>query len=253
MFLNLIKSIILLGGKMRIPYKRLLLAISFWTVVFIAGCVDTSVSPIPTSVNYQSQLKVVNLVQGAGTATLTLNGQSLGTVDFGGEIPGSGSAFLTIGAGSKTLNASFASAANQEYKFSLVTDYKYRVFLVGTASSNSAVRVSQRYIWQTKDSENGKALFPEGIGQVAFFNGSPDAVINSVTMTGPDTVTVTQSLALGKSISYTKLKAGAYAFDVLYNTNQHLKFDYTLGSKGRYTAVIYDAAASIKNAVLVDD
>lgn len=253
MFLNLIKSIILLGGKMRIPYKRLLLAISFWTVVFIAGCVDTSVNPIPSSINYSSQIKVVNLVQGAGTATLTLNGQSLGTVAFGSEVPGSGSDFLTVPSGNKTLAATFSSAASQSYKFAASTDYKLRVFLVGTNSSSELVAKYQRYVWQTKDSENGKALFPDGIGQVAFFNGSPDAVISSVKMTGPDTVVVAKSLAMGGSISYTKLKAGAYAFDVLYNTNQHLTFNYTLGAKGRYTAVIYDAAASIKNAVFVDD
>ena len=95
---------------MRIPYKRLLVTISICAVVFIAGCVDTDVNPIPPSIDYQSQMKVVNLVQGAGTATLTLNGQSLGTVDFGSETPGSSSAFLTIPSGSKTVAASFASS-----------------------------------------------------------------------------------------------------------------------------------------------
>jgi len=238
---------------MRIPYKRLLLTIGIGTVVFIAGCVDTSVNPIPGSINYSSQIKVVNLVQGAGTATLTLNGQSLGTADFGSEVPGSGSAFLTIPAGSKTLDASFTSAASTSFKFAAQTDYKFRVYLVGTDSSNELVRQTQRYIWQTKDSPNGKALFPADTGWVAFFNGSPDAVISSVTMTGPDTVTVTQSLAMGKSTPYTKLKAGDYAFDVLYNDSLHTTFDYTLGAKGRYTAVIYDAAVSIKNAVFIDD
>lgn len=250
---QLIKSIILLGGKMRIPYKRLLVAISICTVVFIAGCVDTDVNPIPSSIDYQSQMKVVNLVQGAGTATLTLNGQSLGTADFGSEVPGPSSAFLNVPSGSKTLNATFASATAKSYQFAATTEYKMRVFLVGTAAENEIVVKNQRYIWQTKDSENGKALFPEGIGQVSIFNGSPDAVINSVTMTGPDTVTVTQELSMGQAISYTPLEAGAYTFDVLYNTDQHLIFNYTLSSKGRYTAAIYDVAASVKNAVFVDD
>ena len=252
MFLNLIKSIILLGGKMRIPFKsRLLLAIGICTVVFIAGCVDTDVNPIPSSIDYQSQLKIVNLVSGAGQATLTLNGQSLGTVDFGSEVPGSGSAFLTVGAGSKTLAATFASATSQSYQFALETDYKYRVFLVGTASSNNAVRVAQRYIWQTKDSQNGAKLFPADTGWVAIFNGSPDAVLNSVSING--TSTSLGNLVSGKGYKYIKLAAGNYTFDVTYDTDQHITFDYTVASKGRYTAVIYDAAASIKNAVLVDD
>lgn len=237
---------------MRIPYKtRLLLAISSISVLLIAGCVDTSVDPIPPRVDYQSQIKVVNLVSGAGQATLTLNGQSLGTVNFGSEIPGTGSGFLTIGAGNKTLNATFASAANQQYQFALATEYKYRIYLVGTSSSSNAVRVAQRNIWQTKDSPNGAKLFPADTGWVAFFNGSPDAVLNSVSING--TSTSLGNLALGSAFRYIKLPAGAYSFDVTYNTDQHVTFNYTVASKGRYTAVIYDAAASIKNAVLVDD
>lgn len=237
---------------MKIPYKRLLLTMSIWTVVFITGCVDVSVQPIPNSINYSSQIKVVNLVSGAGTATLTLNGQSLGSVDFGSEVPGPQLAFLTIPAGSKTLSASFASAASKDFQFAATTDYKIRIFLVGTAASNDLVTNSQRYIWQTKDSDNGKALFPPDTGQVAFFNGSPDAVLNSVTINGT-TIIFDSPLEMGDGAPYIMLKSGSYSFNVLYNDSLHTTFDYNLGAKDRYTAVIYDAAASIKNAVFVDD
>ena len=165
---------------MRIPYKtKLLLAISICTLIFIAGCVDTSVQSIPTSIDYSSQIKIVNLVTGAGTATLTLNGQSLGTADFGSEVPGSQLAFLTIPSGNKTLSASFVSAASKDFQFAAATEYKLRVFLVGTATSNNLITNYQRYIWQTPGSTNGNALFPADTGQVAFFNGSPDATLNS--------------------------------------------------------------------------
>lgn len=241
---------------MRIPYKtKLLLAISICTLIFIAGCVDTSVQSIPPSIDYSSQIKVVNLVSGAGTATLTLNGQSLGTADFGSEVPGSQSTFLTIPSGNKTLSASFVSAANKNFQFAAATDYKIRVFLVGTGASNELVANYQRYIWQTKDSENGRVLFPADTGQVAFFNGSPDAVLNSVTINGADTTIVEfdTPIAMGDGVTYTKLKSGSYSFDVLYNDTEHVTFNYILDSKGRYTAVIYDAATSIKNAVFIDD
>ncbi|MBE0539520.1 MAG: DUF4397 domain-containing protein [Ignavibacterium sp.] len=240
---------------MRIPHKsKLLLALSICTVVFIAGCVDTSVQSLPTSIDYSSQIKVVNLVSGAGTATLTLNGQSLGTAEFGGEAP-SQATFLTIPSGSKVLNASFASTT-ENYQFAAATDYKLRVFLVGTAAVNEIVVGYQRYIWQTPGSVNGNALFPADTGQVAFFNGSPDAVLNSVTISGTtDTSTVEfdSPLGMGESASYMKLKAGSYSFDVLYNDSLHTTFNYDLSAKGRYTAAIYDVAASIKNAVFVDD
>ncbi len=241
---------------MRIPYKtKLLLAMSICTLIFIAGCVDTSVQSLPASIDYSSQIKIVNLVTGAGTATLTLNGQSLGTADFGSEVPGSQLTFLTIPSGNKSLSASFTTAASKTFQFAAATDYKIRIFLVGTAASNNLVSNYQRYIWQTPGSANEGALFPADTGQVAFFNGSPDALLNSVTFNGADTTTVEfdSPIALGNSVAYTKLKSGSYTFDVLYNDSLHVTFNYTLGSKGRYTAVIYDAATSIKNAVFIDD
>lgn len=241
---------------MRIPYKtKLLLAMSICTLIFIAGCVDTSVQSIPPSIDYSSQVKIVNLVSGAGTATLTLNGQSLGTADFGSEVPGSQSTFLTIPSGNKTLSASFTTAASKNFQFAAATDYKIRIFLVGTGASNELVANYQRYIWQTPGSANGSALFPADTGQVAFFNGSPDAALNSVTFNGADTTTVEfdSPLAMGDGVTYKKLKSGSYTFDVLYNDSLHVTFNYTLDSKGRYTAVIYDAATSIKNAVFIDD
>ena len=237
---------------MRIPYKtRLLIAISVLTVVFIAGCVDTSINPLPSSVDYSSQISIVNLVSGAGTATLTLDGQSLGAVAFGSEYPGQ-LPFLTVPSGNKVLGASFTTAASQEYRFAASTEYKQRIYLVGTAAKSEVVRVSQRYIWQTKDSPNGAALFPADTAWVAFFNGSPNALINGVTINGDETTFATP-LATGKGASYIKLAAGSYTFDVLYDDASHLTFDYTVGSKGRYTTVLYDSAATLQSAVFIDD
>ncbi|MDT3695480.1 MAG: hypothetical protein ROY99_03745 [Ignavibacterium sp.] len=238
---------------MRTSYiTRLLFTISFVSALLIAGCVDTSVNPIPDSIEYSSQIKVVNLVSGAGLASLILNGQSLGSADLGGEVPGSGNGFLTITSGNKTLTANFASANSNSYKFAATTERKFRVFLVGNDSSNSAVVMNQRYVWQTKDSKEGEALFPDGFGWVAFFNGSPDAVLNSVSIDGTET-TFTGGLATGKAKGYIKLTAGSHSFNISYNDTLNTTFDLNVASKSRYTAVVYDVAASIKNAVLVDD
>lgn len=244
---------------MRYLYKpKLLLVVSICTIIFIAGCVDTSVQTIPNSVNYSSQIKIVNLVSGAGTATLTLNGQALGSVDFGNEIPGATSDFLTIPSGSKTLSATFAGAAAKSYKFAATTDYRIRIFLFGTGASNDLFSSSQRYIWQTKNSSGAGDLFPADTGQVAFFNGSPDAKLNSfkaVETSGTDTISGSfgGGLETGKMDPYRKFKAGTYAFNVLYNDSLHATFNHTLGAKSRYTAALYDAAATLKNSVLTDD
>ena len=245
---------------MRIPYKtKLLMAMSIFVVVFISGCVDTSVQSIPSSIDYSSQIKIVNLVSGAGTATVTLNGQSLGTVDFGSEIPGSQVAFLTIPAGNKTLNAVFATDTS-DYLFAAATDYKLRVFLAGTAASNELVTQYQRYIWQTPGSANGSALFPADTGQVAFFNGSPDNTVDVVHVkyTGLDTSIhiddelSSDPISMGGGFPYVKLPQGNYNLYTISGSDT-LTIPLTLASKGRYTVAIYDAAASIKNAVFVDD
>jgi hypothetical protein len=213
------------------------------------------VESIPNSITYYSQIKFTNLVSGASAATLTLNGQSVGSVNFGSETPDPQSAFLTTTSGSKSLLVDFGSL-DTIHQFAATTEYKIRVFLVGTTGSNELIANSQRYIWQTKDSDHGKALFPADTGQVALFNGSPDAVLNSVTFNGTsDTTTVEfdSPLAMGEGVGYTKLKSGSYTIDVLYNDTLHVTFNSTLAAKGRYTAVLYDAAASLKNAVFIDD
>ncbi len=236
---------------MRIPFKNKLLVLSVLSIiVYVGGCVDTSVQPIPNQVDYRSQIKIVNLVQGSNAATLTLNGTSLGSVNFGDETPAT-LTFLDIPAGNKVLDVNYGAGSTAELKFTANTDYKFRVFLIGTPANSDFVKVLERYIWQTKDSQNGTALFPADTGQVAFFNGSPNTVLNKATIN--DTLDVTLSLATGSIKNYIKLKAGTYSFKVSYNDSLQTVFDYNVGSKSRYTVVVYDTLGSIKNKVLVDD
>lgn len=257
-FLNSLKLITLKEVYMRKLYKpKLLSMLSVCLVVFIGGCVDIGVQTIPDSVNYNSQVKFVNLIVGAGTATLTLDGQSLGTVDFGGEAPSS-SGFLQIPSGNRILNISYNDAiagidTTYASRFSAGTDYRIRIFLVGTSASNELFSNYQRYIWQTKDSDHGRALFPADTGQVAFFNGSPDAVLSGVAIMSTDTLEVEFALEMGDSQPYMSLPAGSYTFDISYGDGSHTTFTYDVQARSRYTVVTYDMEANIKTAVLVDD
>jgi hypothetical protein len=253
---QLINQYILRGGKMRIPFKnKLLVLVLLGIMVYVGGCVDTSVQTIPDSIDYRSQIKIVNLVSGGGTATLTLNNQSLGTLDFGNELPNSSTAFLDIPSGNKVLSVNYSADSLREYRFAADTEYKLRVYLVGTPGSAQVVKNLQRYVWQSKDSQNGVALFPSDTGHVAFFNGSPDAAINSIAINGPSITEVEfdNALELGQSYPYSKLKAGNYTFTVVFNDSLETNFDYNVGAKGRYTVVFYNDAANMQNKVLVDD
>jgi len=237
---------------MRIPFKnKLLVLLLLGIMVYVGGCVDTSVQTIPDSVNYTSQVQIVNLVSDGGTATITLNNQSLGTLNLGAEYPTS--SFMDIPSGNKVMSVNYSSGSTGQYRFAADTEYRMRVFLIGAASSTEVVKKLQRYVWQTKDSQNGATLFPADTGQVSFFNGSAMASINSITPSGADEIHFDTPLGLGGTHPYTKLPAGNYQFTVLYNDSLETTIDYTLGSKGRYTVIFYDNGGSLQNKVLVDD
>lgn len=238
---------------MRIPLYRLLMTAGICAVVFIAGCVDTSVNPIPKSVDYQSQLKVVNFVSGAGAANLTMNGKSLGSAAFGAEVPGSSTGFLTVGSGSKSLSTTFGSAAAKTYKFALATDYKYRVFLVGTAAKNDVYTGAQRYIFQTKDSPGAKNLFLSDTGLVTLFNGSPDATLDSVSVDGAAAISLGGVGAGATSKQALKLRTGAHSLRIVCSGTTSVTVPVTAASKGRYTVAVYDTLASLKGSVFIDD
>lgn len=242
--------------------KKLLLVIGISLIFSMAGCVDTSVNPIPSKIDYISEVNFVNLISGGGAVTLKMIDYS-GATSYSGTLDvGSESGFNTIQAGNKTLDATFASAPSQVYKFALATDYKYRVFIAGTDTSNDAYRFAERYIKATD--------FPADTGSIAFFNGSPDATINSVAITGATTITL--GVGIGGASAYTDLKAGSYDFAASYTytftfvspdttfdstMTKTMMFSQNLDSKGKYTAAFYGslaaAADTLKYKVLKDD
>ncbi|MEJ5304484.1 MAG: DUF4397 domain-containing protein [Ignavibacteria bacterium] len=235
---------------MKHSYKSKLLLLILPVIVILSGCVDTSGPVIPSSINYSSQMKIVNLVIGSGSTNFVLNGTTFGSANFGEETPAGD--FATVNSGSKTLVANFSGGSSKTFQFAAPTEYKFRVFLVGTLTSNESYLVTQRYIWQTKNSVEGDPLFPANKGQLVIFNGSPDATIDAVILNS-DTVSFNTPLSLGKSTSYLQFPAGSKNIKVIYNGNQELTFTYDLGSRNRYTLVVYDQAANLKYKVYLDD
>lgn len=232
-------------------YKRKLLPFLFLPMVaFLSSCVDTSNPVIPSSINYSSQIKVVNLITGSGNTTFKLNGQNFGSADFGEETPTGD--FATVASGSKTLSATFANNSSKSFKFAAPTEYKFRVFLIGSLSDNDAKVVTQRYIWQTKNSSEGAKLFPDNKGQLLFFNGSPDVLVEKV-IVNSDTVNFDSPLQSGSNTTYLVFNNGNSDIKVVYNSGTEYSFNYNVGSKNRYTVVIYDSAANLKHKVFLDD
>ena len=229
---------------MKIPDKvKILMVLCSGVLFFASGCVDTSVQTIPDKIIYHSQLQFTNLVSGAGTATLTLNSQSIGDVAYGEE-----SSNLTVQSGSKTLSVSYESAAQQDYLFAADVDYKYRVFIIGTASSSSVVKNAERYIFATPQVIADSAL-------VTFFDGSPLDTIISTSITGPQTGDAGTIAVLGDFSSTATFAPGDYSIAITVVNVDTLtqSFNYTLAAGHKYTAVVYDTLSALKFNVFTDD
>ncbi len=216
----------------------------------ISGCVDTSGPVIPSSINYMSEMKIVNLVQGSGSTSLVLNDQSLGNVDFASEYPAGN--FLSIPSGNKALKVTFSGGTTKTFQFPAATEYKFRVFLYGTTSESEMKVVTQRYIWQTKNSKEGAPLFPENKTQVCVFNASTNALLNQV-IVGNDTASFPTPLGLGSSSPYLMFNGSSTNIKLIYNDTVSVTINTSLQTKSRYTLVTYDDGSAVNFKVFTDD
>lgn len=247
--------------------RRLLFIVSIGFILFLAGCVDTNVTNIPTTIDYRSEVNVVNLVAGMGSANVTMKeasgatlagGETIsyGDIALGDESPSN--AFKDVPAGIKTVYISYSSSSSKDTIVSVNTNtnFKMRLFLIGdNNTSRTITKMAQRYISSTKEDT---ILFPKNIAQVAFMNGSPDDTVSYVGMvSGTDTSQVDLSaspLTMGTLSNYEQVAPKQYTFYVVSQSGQVAKQSgVTLSSQGRYTAIIYDYSSNLKIKILTDD
>ena len=236
-------------------YIRILLLFGMALVITLTGCVDTSVNPIPSTIDYRSNIKVVNFAEGVSSADFNMTTPdgttiALGTIAFGNE-DHAGSAFMDIPAGSKTLTFN-----SESYRFSTEVDKKIRVFIVGsTVDKRDIVKFSQRYIFQTSDDPSNSSIYRQDSAAVAFINGSSDAVIDQIDAVASSGTTTISSASLeqGDMVSYTYLKAGQYTFNFMSGDSTISSLQTTVASQKRYTAAVYGTSSSLQNKVFTDD
>lgn len=239
-------------------YIQILLILGMTLTLLLAGCVDTSVQPIPSSFNFRSEVSLVNFAEGVNSAEFTMSSANGETVSFNTVAYGeASSSFLDVPAGSKTLMFN-----SESYKFNTEIDKKIRLFVVGTSADRKVVKFTQRYTFQTKSDPTSSSLYPEGMAGLAFFNGSSDAVVTKVHAVSADVDTMiayASPLETGDFSNYKYLKAGTFTIDVIADNGLAEDTVITsfqtqgLSSKGKYTAAIYDVKTNLKNKVLTDD
>jgi hypothetical protein len=248
-------------------------------LAFVVGCVDTSVQSIPNTVNYNSEVAIVDLTVGTGTATISSYGSVVdqdslatnvlttkydwlnkitgisGNMTMGSTLPADGS-FLTVPSGKKAFVVTYTGiAAADTFQLSMVSNYKERFYLVGDTGQRQLIAGTQRYIWQTPGSTEGATLFPSGSGWLEVFNGSPDGTISVDVQDA-----ATDSSYDAADVAFSRATAGYFQLPSGKNYNLIVTAGSTVDtvafapvSLKRYTAIVYNNAASLQIKVLTDD
>ncbi len=256
---------------------KLLYIFSISLIFYFIGCVDTSVQNMPTSIDYHSQIQILNLasVDGAVSTINIVNADgkmdgTTGQLNVGDAYPPDGQAFMDIPSGTKTFNVIFASGATNSFKLTIDTERKIRLLLINPdLSTNNLVKSDERYTWQEKNSEHAGDLFPSDTASISFYNATPDVSVDSVVLSGAGApINLGTSLGIGKSIGYMffsppanytitfKRDTTGFAAD----TTGLLPGEPTLAtatinaqSKGKYSAILYGTQGNLQAKVYTDD
>ena len=244
---------------------KLLYIFGISLMFYFIGCVDTSVQNIPTTIDYQSQIQLVNLASAGGTATIDVVNAD-GSIDastqlsVGSAYPADTQPFMDIPSGTKTFKVTFSNSSfNNEFKLTIDTERKIRLLLYNPdANSADLIKLDERYIWQEKNSEHAGDLFPADTAQISFFNASPDVSVDSIYVQGT-AIDLSSSLAVGKGTSYMFFDPASYTITFKKDTtdvggNPNLATaTINAQSKGKYSAVLYGTQGNLQAKVYTDD
>lgn len=215
----------------------------FSTLIFlISGCVDID-NPNISVVDFRSEVRFMNLAVGVGAATeIRIDNVNYGRVNFEEAGP-----YVDIPSGSRILRIAYDGVTDSLQKF-FETDRKTTLFIVGDSTAREHPSAIERYIFEAP-----------GVADTALvrvFHGSPD--VGGLSIAAEDTagtISLTTDLRYRLATGYSKLSPGSsYSFlimegsDTLFNS-----IEYQFTSNKRYTIVIYDMKASIKQKLFEDD
>jgi len=236
---------------------KLLYVIGISLVLFMFGCVDTNVQNVPSSIDYHSQVKFVNLIDSVGTATISVNGNSMGSAAFTKSLPANGSSYLDVQSGDKVIIVKYTSAPADTFRIAFETERTQSIYFTGTKSgSRQITSLTERYTWQAKNSKDGAPLYPADTASVLFFNGASDAGSVNITIKGGSLdTTLAKAAVYGGNLPFFKLKAGSYTFTFTNATKDTLSTlsNAVVSSSNRYNAAIFGVKGNYQSKLFTDD
>ena len=245
---------------------KLLYIFGISLIFYFIGCVDTSVQNIPTSIDYHSQVQLINLAAYNGAATINIVNAdgavegSTGQLNVGDAYPADGQPFMDIPSGTKDFNITFTSGATASFRLTIDSERKQRLILMNPdASTTNLLKGDERYTWQEKNSTHAGDLYPADTAQISFFNATPDVTIDSIFVQDVLQEDLS-SLSVGKGTPYLMYAPpGNYSITFKQDTSgtggSPVLATASIGtqSKGRYSAILFGTQGSLQAKVYTDD
>ncbi len=171
--------------------------------VIVWSCVDVNNSNVPSSINYRSLIRFVNLAGDApSSGTVSVDGSSVGSISYGGS-----TAYLDLPAGSRTLGYSGASQL-----VSFASDGQFTVVVHSLSGTDRFLRLDEGYTF--KSNSVGLA----DTTQIRFVNSAvgfaPNLIFREDSLTGTD---VAGSVAFLRNQPYTLVGAGSHTYYAISN------------------------------------
>ena len=233
-------------------------------LIFLVGCLETDQTTFPESIDYRSEVKLVNLAADAGNVNFEIYSlpdiksrtkENEGSVNLGGEWPSD--RYQNVPSGRKQILISYGSTTDT-LNLSFKTERKMKIYLVKSGKKISQIIRDERYIWQTKGSTEGAHLFKTDTARVSITNASAVEVTGIRYITGGDTVKIDKSALASlasKSIELTAPKDYVFLFDTkVGDVEKTLEMPYNFKAQTRYSFVLYGKTQdNLVGKVFIDD
>jgi len=230
-------------GKVKLVH---LLAVSL--IVSMVGCINVNDANIPVT-DYRSLVKFVNLANTGTSMGVSVDGNSVATVNYGAA-----SDTINLPSGTRLFKFTYGSAFDT-LRAALKSQYAYVAYAVSDPSVGvnkvSYYFFADRYIFSTGGVKDSVL--------VSFANMSPDTAgnvaggVGFILTIGTKDSTVATGIGLGKQTANIQVAASANPKYTITDANGNALINHvSLNGQalGRYKVVLYGSGANLKTAVL---
>lgn len=221
--------------KMKLKVIGALLLFGVFSLLILSSCVDmpTNAVPPPPALSYY---RFIHAAAGVGNVSLSVDGKSIGALDFKGSTP-----YAEYAAGRKTVVLS----TGDTLIMSMSTDYRGTMCILLEGGVPTFMRANEMRVFDPVTAEKGK---------LRVIHLSADAPAVNITATGADVLNWTD-VTYKQIGAYKDVTPGQYTITVtpVGATEAVLTFTATLGTERSTAFVVGSVAGGTLSAIALKD